>query len=224
MNLTDLRRRERDGLCTTIREVGPDAPTLCSSWSAADIAAHLVASERAWGLPMVVVYGLRRLLPPAVTRRAMRSTSLRTLGDREIDRAKRHGWDRLLDRLASGPPVPYRLKSVAPIRFIEEWIHHEDVRRANGLAPRAPSADVDDALWYAALQLTGFAEFLPERDGLEVVVPDGRSHRVGTTARVRLEGPPGELLLFLAGRTTAAHVTLAGDENAIRSLDGNLAV
>ncbi len=222
MSLTDLRGRERVAICTTLREFGPDAPTLCSQWSAADIAAHLVVSERGWGLPMVIGYGLRRVLPPAVTRRGMQS--LRTVGDRQIEQAKRHGWDWLLHRLAAGPPVPYRLASVAPIRLIEEWIHHEDLRRANNLAPRTSSVEVDEALWRAGLLLTGFPEFLPGRDGLEIVLPDGRSHRLGAKTRVRLEGTPGELLLFLAGRTTAANISVDGDDDAIRALAGSLAV
>jgi uncharacterized protein (TIGR03085 family) len=222
MSLTDLRRRERVAVCMTLREVGPDAPTLCSQWSAADIAAHLVASERGWGLPMVVGYGLRRVLPATVTRRGMQS--LRTIGDRQLQRAKHHGWDWLLHRLEAGPPVPYQLASVAPIRLIEEWIHHEDISRANNRAPRPASVELDEALWHAGLLLTRFPEFLPGRDGLEIVMPDGRSHHLGATTHVRLEGPPGELLLFLAGRITAAHVTIDGDDDAIRTLHTSLAV
>jgi uncharacterized protein (TIGR03085 family) len=222
MSLTELRRLERASLCQTLREVGPDAPTLCARWSAADVTAHVVASERGWGLPMVVGYGLRRVLPVEVTLRAM--DSLRGLSDRQLERTKAHGWDWLLGRLVAGPPVPYRLASVAPIRLIEEWIHHEDVRRANDLALRAPSVDLNEALWQAGMVLTGFPEFLPARAGLEIVLPDGRSHRLGDPTRVRLEGEPGELLLFLAGRTSAAEVSVTGDQAVSRAIHGNLAV
>jgi hypothetical protein len=71
MSLTDIRRLERIAVCDTLRQVGPDASTLCSQWSAADVAGHLVASERYSGLPMVVAYRLRRVLPAGVTRRGM---------------------------------------------------------------------------------------------------------------------------------------------------------
>jgi uncharacterized protein (TIGR03085 family) len=222
MTLTELRHRERAALCATLEVTGPDAPTLCSEWSSADIAAHLVASERGWGLPMVMVYGLRRVLPPGVIRRGMQS--LRSVGDRQVQQTKRHGWDWLQRRLVAGPPLPYRLASVAPIRFVEEWIHHEDIRRANDLPLRPPSVEVDDALWNAGLFLMSFREFLPEREGLEMVLPDGRSQRLGDDTRVRLEGPPGELLLFLAGRTAAANVSIEGDEETVRTLTGGLAV
>lgn len=220
--LTELRRLERAALVDDLRVVGPSAPTLCSDWTAIDVAAHLVASEQGWGLPMVPAYLLRRLLPGAVVRRGM--TRMQTLGDRQLRRTKRRGWDVLLSRLAAGPPRPYRLRSVAPIRYIEEWIHHEDVRRANGLGPRASTADEDDALWNAGLELTSLRELLPGRDLVELVLPDGRSHQIGPTATVRVQGRPGELLLFLAGRTGAAVVEVTGDPHDIQTLHGHLMV
>jgi uncharacterized protein (TIGR03085 family) len=215
-NLTQVRRGERDALLLTLRELGPTAPTLCSQWAADDIAAHLVVSEQGWGLPMVTVYWLRRLLPLGAVRRGTRA--LQTVGDRKVQTAKRRGWERLLYRLASGPPVPYRLRSVASIRFVEEWIHHEDIRRANGCAPRTDSPQVDEALWRAGLALTAFREFRADRDGLELVLPDGRTHRLGTTTRARIEGRPGEILLFLAGRSVA-DVRVDGEEAFLRELD-----
>src|SRR5438309_2329904 len=68
MGLSQIRQVERDALCSTLHEVGADAPTLCSAWSAIDVAAHLVVSEAYGGWPMVAAYRLRRFLPPAVTR------------------------------------------------------------------------------------------------------------------------------------------------------------
>ena len=38
--------RERAALVTTMRAVGPDAPTLCGDWTTRDLAAHLVLRER----------------------------------------------------------------------------------------------------------------------------------------------------------------------------------
>ena len=42
----DLAQLERGRLCDLLLEVGPDAPTLCEGWTAADLAAHLVIRER----------------------------------------------------------------------------------------------------------------------------------------------------------------------------------
>ena len=38
--------RERAALVTTMRDAGPDAPTLCGEWTTRDLAAHLVLRER----------------------------------------------------------------------------------------------------------------------------------------------------------------------------------
>jgi uncharacterized protein (TIGR03085 family) len=216
VSLNDLRRHERGALCETLRVLGPDAATLCSGWRSEDLAAHLVISETYRGWPMVAAYGVRRVLPVAVTRRGMRS--LQKVGDRQLRRAKTRGWVWLLDRLAAGPPLAYQRASIAPIRLIEEWIHHEDLRRANGMAPRPTSPDLNEALWQAGLALTGFPEFLPGREGIEVHLPDGRSRLLGGVARVRLQGEPGELLLFLAGRTEVAQVNFSGNDQDVQAL------
>lgn len=201
----------------TLEVLGPDVPTLCSDWRAADVAAHLVVSEAYGGWPMVAAYALRRVLPPGVTRRGIRS--IQAVGDRQIRRARAMGWDRLLGRLAGGPPAAYDRPGVGEIRLVEEWIHHEDIRRANGLAPRERSEEMELALWQAGLVLTGFPEFLPGREGIEVVTTGGRSHVIGGSPKVRVEGWAGELLLFLSGRTGAAEVTVTGDRSALRALD-----
>lgn len=216
MSLEELRRSERLDLLETLRQVGPEAPTLCAQWSAADLAAHLVASERHRGLPMVVAYKLRAALPAGAVQWGM--GALQRVGDRQLAKAKAEGWDRLLARLASGPPAAYRLNSVAPIRLVEEWVHHEDIRRANDMPARAAPPNLDEALWQAGLLLSSFNEFTPGRQGLLVTMPDGRSQLIGDTVRVRILGPAGEILLYLAGRTTAAKVTVTGEDEALRAM------
>jgi uncharacterized protein (TIGR03083 family) len=42
MDSTSLLRKERQALCDTLTELGPDAPTLCEGWTTADLAAHLM--------------------------------------------------------------------------------------------------------------------------------------------------------------------------------------
>ena len=222
MNLTDLRRAERAALCETLAEVGPDAPTLCDEWAASDIAAHIVVSERYGGVPMVIAYPLRRVLTTRTRERAM--TKLRAVGERQIRALKPRGWDWLMKRLKAGPPRLHGLPSIAPIRLIEEWIHHEDIRRANAMPVRQPSAQLREALWQAGVLLTQLTEFAEGREGLEVRLPDGRTTRLGNETHVRVEGEPGEVLMFLSGRTSAAHVDVEGDEPAVRALTEHLAV
>lgn len=221
-SLTELRHLERATFVENLRLVGEHAPTLCANWTAADLAAHVVASERAWGLPMVPAYQLRRLLPGALVRKGL--GALQSVGDRQLVRNKRHGWDWLLHRLSDGPPRPYELRSIAPIRYVEEWVHHEDVRRANGFGPRTSTTEDEHALWRAGLALTKMRELLPGRDAVELVLPDGRSHRLGARPTVRVQGRPGELILFLAGRTGVAAVDVTGQPDDIRHLYRHLTI
>lgn len=216
MGLALVRAIERAELCQTLRQVGPDAPTLCAEWTASDIAAHLVVSERMAGFPLAVAYQLGRALPASVVQRAM--PSLRSVGVRPLVRAKRRGWEHLLDRLAAGTPAGFRLRSAAPIRLVEEWIHHEDIRRACDLPTRQAAPELDEALWQAGLFLTRFAAFRLDRQGIEVVHLDGRTRRLGGTTDIRVKGSSGELLLYLSGRFSRADVEVTGDDTAIRSL------
>ena len=43
--MTRHARAEREALCDTLMEVGPDVPTLCGTWTSADLLAHLIVRE-----------------------------------------------------------------------------------------------------------------------------------------------------------------------------------
>src|SRR5205085_4161652 len=119
MNAKDLLRAERARLCDTLERYGPGAPTLCAGWSTDDLAAHLVVRERdPRSGPGLVLGG-----------RAAEYTNRLRL------RARAKGYPWLLERLRAGPPT-FVLVTMAGLNVNENWIHHEDVRRANGEAPR----------------------------------------------------------------------------------------
>jgi uncharacterized protein (TIGR03085 family) len=221
-DLRSMRRAERVELLDTLRAVGPDAPTLCEGWTAHDIAAHLSASEAQRGIPLSTVYRVRRLLAPRLAAVLMRR--LQAVGERQNGRTKRRGWDESLRRLSAGPPRAFDARTIAPIRYIEEWVHHEDVRRANSHDPRPTD---DDALWSCGQQLVRFVSYLPGREAVEVVLDDGRRLRIGgddADVRVTVAGRPGEVLLWLAGRTTAADVIVDGAPDDVAVLMGRLDV
>jgi uncharacterized protein (TIGR03085 family) len=102
----------------------------------------------------------------------------------------------------------------------ELFVHHEDVRRANGRGPRdnPPAEDralwrnVVGARWFLARRLRGAGLEL-EWQGTDTVV---RAHRGQPTARVR--GLPGELMLFLFGRVDAADVEITGPPAAVEAV------
>ena len=222
-NLKDLRRAERAQLLSTLRDLGPEAPTLCAGWTAADIAAHLAMAERYVGIPMTVLYPLRKAMPEAVRARLM--ARLRHIGDRQTAAMRHRGWDQSLRRLSAGPPPTYDLSWVAPIRLVEEWIHHEDVRRANGSGPRPADLAPDEALWQCLIFLSRFAEFTGALRTVRVELPDGRSLQLRAgQPEVTITGPAGEVLLFLSGRDEVARVETEGTESALARLKPSLTV
>jgi uncharacterized protein (TIGR03085 family) len=198
MAAKDVLRAERAALCDTFERLGPDAPTLCEGWTTADLAAHLVARERdPRGMPGIVLGG------PF----ARYTTKLR-------ERQKAKGYDVLLQRLRSGPPA-LMVATMPAADVNENWIHHEDARRANGEGPR-PEDPATAAVMVGlikrvgGLQTRGLKPF-----GIELELPDGSRVVLRKAPRsVVLRGPVGESALYLAGRREAAHVELDGDAEA----------
>jgi uncharacterized protein (TIGR03085 family) len=102
----------------------------------------------------------------------------------------------------------------------EFFVHHEDVRRANGLGPRANPAAEDAALfgnlarapWFLSRRLRGAGLDLVWA-GTDKVISARRGQ---PTARVH--GLPGELLLFVFGRRDAADVEVTGPPEAVEAL------
>lgn len=179
--------RERIALCDLLLELGPDAPTLCEGWTTADLAAHLVLREH-----------------------------FRRWSDAQRAAEKAKGFPTLVARLRAGAPlIPWRLPRIRDIlNGLEFFIHHEDVRRANGREPRAPIADLEEL----ASRMTGYGARRLARAirpyGVELVRPDGERRRYGTGEMATLSGPATELILYLGGRRATAHVSLGGAADA----------
>lgn len=206
--MTHLARLEREALCDTFVETGPEAPTLCAPWSTADLAAHLVVRERRPDLAA----GL--LVPPLAGRleEGMRAYAAKP-------------WPELVELVRSGPPgwSPTRLSAVDDaVNFAEFFIHHEDVLRGDGaVGPRRElTARESDAVWKA---LSRSARLLFRRSPVGVILrtPDGRSTQPRSTSElgtVVVEGAPSELLLAAFGRRRVADVEVAGGAAAEEAL------
>jgi uncharacterized protein (TIGR03085 family) len=197
---------EREQLCGLLDELGPRAPTLLDPWTTHDLAAHLVLRER----DLLAAPGL--VIPSAWGRFAER----RRLALRETD------FTDLVATIRSGPP-PGFFKIGWVRRFpnlTEFFVHHEDVRRANGSGPRTNPPAEDAALfrnlalapWFLSRRLRGAGLDLVWAGTDQVI----RARRGQPTAR--LSGLPGELLLFLFGRQDAANVEITGSPEAIEAL------
>lgn len=205
---TGLARDERGALCDTLVEVGPDAPTLCSPWSAADLAAHLVIRDSRPDLsPGIWVPALADRLDRAMSEYAARP------------------WPELVEQLRTGPPAwsPARLGPVDDaFNLVEFVIHHEDVLRGDEQAGprRAVGAPLREAIW-SHLSRLGRAYFRRSPVGVVLATPDGqRSTARSTTGlgTVVLEGQPEELLLAAYGRRRVAELEVTGGEEAVDAL------
>jgi uncharacterized protein (TIGR03085 family) len=184
--------RERAGICDLFDELGPDAPTLCEGWTTADLAAHMVLREHfhRW-----------------------------SDAQRAVEKAK--GYPAVIARLRAGAPlVPWRLPRLRNVlNGLEFFIHHEDVRRANGREPRPEMADLEALAW----RLSGYGARRLARAirpyGLELVRPDGARKARGSGEVAVLSGPATELNLYLGGRRATAHVTLSGPDDAVAAVE-----
>jgi uncharacterized protein (TIGR03085 family) len=199
-----MLRAERAGLCDAFERYGADAPTLCEGWTTADLAAHMVVREhRPDALPGIIGGG------PF----ARHTASL-------MEKALAKGYDSMIATLRSGPPLLFRAGPGALGNVMENWLHHEDVRRANGEGPRAASDELDAFLW-RTLGLSGrLAGRKVRPHGLELDADDGRRRYARRAdAMAVLRGSPSELALYLSGRKSAAQVELTGPPEAQRAVE-----
>jgi uncharacterized protein (TIGR03085 family) len=201
-----LATTERASLCDLFDEVGPQAPTLCSGWEAAHLAAHLCLREsNTWDTVKTALAG-------------MSASALENLL-RECE------YPELVARLRRGPStlsvfaVPQVDRVAGTLEF---FVHHEDVRRASpGWSMRDLSAQAQDEIW-SRLRL--FARVVMRRapGGAELHRSDSddfvKAAKGADTVVVR--GLPSELALFAFGRTDVAKVELDGSTTAVSALRG----
>jgi uncharacterized protein (TIGR03085 family) len=189
---TPLDERERQSLCDLLDQLGPDAPTLCEGWTTADMAAHLVLREHFHRWP-----------------------------EAKLAATKAKGYTANVAKLRGGAPlVPWRLPGVRSLINGSEYaIHHEDVRRANGMTRRTDVPEVDDALWRAVgLSARRVAKGI--RPWSLQLRADGRDpKRYGSGEGVSLVGPASEIALYLSGRRQGAEVTVEGTPEAVAALE-----
>ncbi len=193
---------ERAQLSDLFDELGPRAPTLLEPWTTSDLAAHLVLRERDF------IAGPGLVLPGGWGRLAERRREALALRD--------FTW--LSATFRSGPPPGFfRIGWVRRVPSLNEFfVHHEDVRRANGRGPRTSEHAMDVALWRNVTRASWFLARRLQGAGLELhwagTVRTVRARRGEPAARIA--GPPGELLLYLFGRQASAQVEVSGSDAA----------
>lgn len=200
---TTFARRERYALCDLARAVGPDAPTLCGSWTVRDLVVHLLVRERRpWAAPGLLVPALSGLVDHAAAALARRP------------------FTELVETLRT-PSAPVRIGTVERlVNTLEFFVHHEDVRRAApGWIPRPLVAEDEADLW-RALSIIGRGLVRPA--GVPVVASDGSrtvTLRRGDRPAV-VTGPVSEVALFLYGRKPVVGLTFDGPAATVAALRG----
>jgi uncharacterized protein (TIGR03085 family) len=206
---TNYVEDERAALTATLRELGPEAPTLCAGWDTRTLLAHLIRRERS-----ILELGARLKLP-IVTAKA----------EAAMDRyAERHSFEDMLATFSAGSP-PYSIFNVPPLRepinLLEYVIHHEDCRRAASLEPRELTADFTQ---HVLKRLRPFAKLTMRKTpvGVSLESPGEPPIRIGKSAGelVTVKGEPVELALVATGRQAAAVVDYSGDPAAVAALTG----
>ncbi|BBZ34928.1 TIGR03085 family metal-binding protein [Mycolicibacterium confluentis] len=198
-----VAQSERALLVETLKAVGPDAPTLCTGWTARDLTAHLVLREHrldaAPGIALAPFAGYTAKVQDRI--------------------ATTTGWDRLVDQVASGPPLfsPFKLLD-SVVNVVEMFVHHEDVRRAqSGWEPRELDTATESALRRQVPRLSRLAlSKVPARLTLRCCDGDTLA-KVGSGPEVTVTGAPGELLIWLFGRDEA-RVEFDGEAGAVESV------
>lgn len=200
-----LDARERSELCDLFVAMGPDAATLCEGWATLDLAAHLVIRENDLRSGVAILGGDR----------------FASFERKLMDGARAQGYERLVERLRSGPPlVPWRLPVLRePLNFNEWFTHHEDVRRANGQGPRTDRPDLDAALWVNVRRMGRVMLRKVKGAGVALEAPGfGELPARGPGPSARVTGGPQELALFLNGRRADAQVEITGPDEAVAAL------
>ena len=199
MSAQDVLAAERAALCETLEQAGPDAPTLCDGWLTADLAAHLLVRETRPDAAVGIV------LPGPFARHTANV----------MEHVEARGYDTMVEALRSGPPRLFRIGPMAAVNVVENWIHHEDVRRANGHAPRPASRELDDLLWQSLRTSALIAKRRLHGVGLTLRTPNGRERVVkDAQPMVTLTAESGELVLFMSGRKESAAVAHGGPPDA----------
>jgi uncharacterized protein (TIGR03085 family) len=199
-------QRERAALVTTMREVGPDAPTLCGDWTTRDLAAHLVVRERRLdAMPGIAIGPLA-----GYTDRVQRQTAATT------------DWDELLNKIASGPPVFSPFKVLDPVANMGEmFIHHEDVRRAQSDWEPRPLDDGTVKALSRSLPVMARLTLAKAPARVTLRTPQGKGlASVGRGPSLVITGEPQELLLFISGRD-AVRLDVDGDAATVAAVRAN---
>lgn len=183
-------RIERESFANTLVSVGPDAPTLCSGWTAHDLAAHVVLRERRPDAALGIMVPFLSNYTESVRQNLLSND-----------------WSELVNQVRLGPPN-WNPMGWSPldnvVNMFEFFVHHEDVlRAAPNWQPRNLRVELCEALM---ARLHDSAWLLWRRARVGVVLTDGSASIVAKrppkgAGIVTVTGSVAELVLRSYGRS-----------------------
>jgi uncharacterized protein (TIGR03083 family) len=181
---------ERSMLADALEALGPDAPAGCGDWTTFDVAAHVVAAERAAG---TLAFCIRVLAARGVQFHPKAQVVAST-----IRRERRVGYPAVIARLRQRSPRLLLVPAVAASTLFELWMHHDDLATTNGRAHGAP----DHLAEAIPLLMRYQAKHLPAAGRLIVRTTDGYEWAFGPNRgpSAVLAGCAADLIRWLAGR------------------------
>jgi len=192
---------ERATLADTLEAIGPSASAGCGTWTAFDLAAHIVGADRAAGtiafcIRVLAARGIQFRPKPQVVAYA-------------INTERRGGYPALLARLRRRSPRLLLTSAVAASTLFEIWTHHDDLAAANGLdhgAPERLALAIPPLMRYHAALLPSARFVVRTTNGYQWTFgPDG-----GDLGTVELSGSTADLVRWLAGRAPLSVLDVKG--------------
>jgi uncharacterized protein (TIGR03083 family) len=201
---------ERGKLADTLEAVGPSAAAGCGTWTAFDLAGHIVGADRAAGtftfcIRVVAARGVQFRPKPQVVAYA-------------INRERRGGYPALVARLRRRSPRLLLTPPAAALTLFEVWTHHDDLATANSLdhgAPERLALAIPPLMRYHAALLPSARFVVRTTNGYQWTFgPDGSD--LGT---VELSGSTANLVRWLAGRAPLSVLDVKGAPAVVDQLN-----
>ena len=202
--MTSLAKRERFAIAQTLRNLGPNAPTLCEGWTSFDLLVHLISRETR---PDAAV----GILIPAFAQ----------YSKKVADDLKSRGFETLVQEFEDGPKQfsPFAIPGIDSLaNSFEFLVHHEDLLRAQPNYVARVFGDLDKKMLWKRFTQSGRVFLRKAKVGIIAKSDQGVFTIKSGNSCVTMEGDVVDLILYSFGRKSVANIKFEGDEESIRIL------
>ena len=203
-NMTNFAKSERSGICQTLRQLGPDQPTLCQGWTTKDLLVHLIVRENRPDAAVGLFIPFLSSYTESISKKYKEKT-----------------FEELITLFENVPksPSPFSLPKVDEIANTFEFlVHHEDILRAqSNYQPRKLTDEEAKFIWS---RFTKSAVFFMRKVKVGVVAKTEQG--TYTLKRgddvVTISGNIIDLVMFAFGRKDKTEINFEGNPSAIERL------